>query len=200
MNERRPELWLVRHGETEWSLAGRHTGRTDLSLTETGRQQASALGQHLAGRPFSLVLCSPLQRARETCRLAGYAETTTVTDGLLEWDYGIYEGRTTNDIRHEIPDWNIWTHPVPQGESIEQVGSRAEQVIRQAQAAEGDVLLFAHAHVLRVLTACWLGLSPAGGRLFALGTASLSVLGYERDQRVITLWNQRRHLARRGNS
>lgn len=196
MSERRPELWLVRHGETEWSLAGRHTGRTDLSLTETGRQQASALGQYLAGRPFSSVLCSPLQRARETCRLAGYDEAATITDTLFEWDYGVYEGRTTNDIRNEIPHWIIWTHPVPQGESIEQVGDRAEQAIRQALAAEGDVVLFAHAHILRVLAACWLGLPPTAGRLFTLGTASLSVLGYERDQRVITLWNQRRHLAR----
>ena len=194
------KIYLIRHGETEWSLAGRHTGRTDLPLTETGRQQASALRHHLAGRPFSLVLCSPLQRARETCRLAGYAEAATVTDGLLEWNYGIYEGRTTNDIRNEIPNWIIWTYPVPQGESIEQVGDRAEQVIRQAQAAGGDVVLFAHAHILRVLTACWLGLPPAAGRLLTLGTASLSVLGYERDQRVITLWNHRRHLVRQDNS
>ncbi len=200
MSERRQQLWLIRHGETEWSLTGRHTGRTDLALTETGRQQASALGRYLAGRPFSSVLCSPLQRARETCRLAGYADVAVISDDLPEWDYGVYEGRTTKDIRVEIPDWVIWTNLVPQGESLEQVRVRAERTIQQAQTAEGDVALFAHAHILRVLAACWLGLPPEAGRLFRLGTASISVLGYEHDTRVMIAWNQDSHLVRLENS
>ena len=189
MNEPRQELWLIRHGETEWSAAKRHTGRTDITLTSIGERQAAALGQFLAGRPFALVLCSPLRRASETCRLAGYGEAARVTDDLLEWDYGIYEGRTTQDIRLNEPDWSIWTAAVPKGESIEQVGYRAQHVIQRALMVDGDVVLFAHAHILRVLTACWLGLQPEAGRLFVLGTASISVLGYERDTRVISRWN-----------
>jgi probable phosphoglycerate mutase len=189
MNEPRQELWLIRHGETEWSAAKRHTGRTDIPLTSIGESQAAALGQFLVGRPFALVLCSPLRRASETCRLAGYGEAARVTDDLLEWDYGIYEGRMTQDIRLNEPDWSIWTTSVPKGESIEQVGCRAQRVIQRALMVDGDVVLFAHAHVLRVLTACWLGLQPEAGRLFVLGTASISVLGHERETRVITAWN-----------
>ena len=199
MSERRQELWLVRHGETEWSLAGRHTGRTDTALTAAGRRQAVALGPHLAGRSFALVLCSPLRRAHDTCRLAGYGEAATMTDELLEWDYGSYEGRTTHDIRRELPNWSIWTGSVPQGETIEQVGHRAQRIIRQALVAGGDVALFAHAHILRVLAVCWLGLPLQAGRLFALGTASISVLGYERETRVIAVWNQDWHLVRQEN-
>lgn len=193
------ELWVIRHGETEWSITKRHTGRTDIALTPTGRLQAAALGRHLAGRPFALVLCSPLQRARETCRLAGYSDVATLTDDLLEWDYGAYEGRTTSEIQTQVPGWSIWTGGVPGGETIEQVGRRAERVIKQALAAGGDVALFAHAHILRVLTACWLGLPPDAGRLFTLGTASVSVLGYERESRVISVWNQDWHLVRQEN-
>lgn len=196
MSEPRQELWLIRHGETEWSIARRHTGRTDIALTPTGERQAAALGRHLAGRPFALVLCSPLQRARETCRLAGYSDVATLTDDLLEWDYGVYEGRTTSEIRTEVPGWSIWTGSVPGGETIEHVGRRAERVIKQALAVDGDVALFAHAHILRVLTACWLDLPPDAGRLFALDTASVSVLGYERETRVISVWNQDWHLVR----
>jgi len=194
MNEPRQELWLIRHGETEWSAAKRHTGRTDIPLTSTGESQAVALGQFLAGRPFASVLCSPLRRASETCRLAGYGEAARVTDDLLEWDYGIYEGRTTQDIRLNEPDWSIWTTSVPKGESIEEVGYRAQRVIQRALMVDGDVVLFAHAHILRVLTACWLGLQPEAGRLFVLGTASISVLGYERETRVITVWNVSREV------
>jgi probable phosphoglycerate mutase len=195
----RAELWLIRHGETEWSVTRRHTGRTDIALTPTGEHQAAALGRHLAGRPFALVLCSPLQRARETCRLAGYCDVVTFTDDLLEWDYGAYEGRTTSEIRTEVPSWSIWTGSVPRGETIEQVGRRAERVIKQALAVGGAVALFAHAHILRVLTACWLGLPPDAGRLFELGTASMSVLGYERENRAISVWNQDWHLVRQEN-
>jgi broad specificity phosphatase PhoE len=193
------ELWLIRHGETQWSAAGRHTGRTDIPLTPSGERQGAALGRHLAGRTFVLVLCSPLQRARETCRLAGYADVAAFTDALLEWDYGAYEGLTTSEIRNEVHGWSIWTGGVPGGETVEQVGCRAEHVIKQTLSVRGKVALFAHGHILRVLTACWLGLPPDAGRLFALNTASLSVLGYERDTRVITVWNQDCHLVRQEN-
>jgi probable phosphoglycerate mutase len=189
MSEHRQELWLIRHGETEWSAAKRHTGRTDITLSPAGERQAAALGQSLAGRRFGLVLCSPLRRASETCRLAGYGQVAEVTDDLLEWDYGVYEGRTTQEIRLEQPGWSIWTTSVPKGESIEQVGHRAQRVIQRALAVDGDVMLFAHAHILRILTACWLGLPPDAGRLFVLRTASISVLGFERETRVITRWN-----------
>jgi probable phosphoglycerate mutase len=170
-------------------VAKLHTGRTDVPLTLSGERQAAELRHVLAGQQFSSVLCSPLRRARETCRLAGYGDVANVTDDLLEWDYGVYEGKTTEDIRVEQPDWSIWTTGVPKGESIEQVSCRAKRVIEQALAVGGDVALFAHAHILRVLTACWLGLPPEAGRLFILGTASISVLGYERDTRVISRWN-----------
>ena len=189
MSEQRQELWLIRHGETEWSAAKRHTGGTDIPLTPTGERQAAALGQSLGDRRFGLVLSSPLRRASETCRLAGYGQAAEVTDDLCEWDYGVYEGRTTEEIRLEQPGWSIWTASVPNGESIEQVGRRAQRVIQRVLAIDGDVALFAHAHMLRILTACWLGLSPDAGRLFELGTASVSVLGYERETRVMTRWN-----------
>jgi probable phosphoglycerate mutase len=196
MPEPHHQIWLVRHGETEWSASGQHTGRTDIPLTPTGQRQAAALGRLLAGHPFALVLSSPLGRARETCRLAGHAAAAVMTDDLREWDYGDYEGRKTADIRKDVPGWTIWAGPVPGGETIEQVAQRARRVIERAVAAGGDVALFAHGHVLRVLAACWLGLPPDGGRLLALGTASLSVLGYERETRVITSWNQDWHLVR----
>jgi broad specificity phosphatase PhoE len=183
-------LWLVRHGETEWSKSGQHTGRTDIPLTAAGEQQGKALGRHLAGRRFALVLTSPLQRARETCRLAGFAGVAEICEDLREWDYGIYEGRTTDAVRTEQPGWSIWTTPVAQGESVEQVGRRAQRVIERADAVDGDVALFAHAHVLRILAACWMGLPPSHGRHLTLATASLSVLGYERETRVIQVWNQ----------
>ena len=189
MSEQRQELWLIRHGETEWSAAKRHTGRTDIPLTPAGERKATALGRFLAGRRFGLVLCSPLRRASETCRLAGYGPVAEVTDDLLEWDYGVYEGRTTEDIRLEQPGWSIWTTSVPKGESIEQVGHRAQRVIRRALTVGGDVALFAHAHILRILAACWLGLAPDAGRLFVLRTTSISVLGFERETPVITRWN-----------
>jgi broad specificity phosphatase PhoE len=194
MSDRRPELWIVRHGETEWSETGRHTGRTNVPLTNEGRRRASALGERLGGRQFCLVLTSPLARAFETCRLAGYGDAAERSDDLLEWDYGAYEGRTTKEIREEVPGWTVWTHGVPGGETAAQVGARTERVIARAlEVTGGDVALFAHGHLLRVLTATWLGLPPEGGRLAALGPASLSVLGYEREQRVIRKWNDDGH-------
>jgi broad specificity phosphatase PhoE len=190
------KVWLFRHGETEWSKSGQHTGRTDLPLNDEGRERAEALGRHLAGRPFALVLSSPLSRALDTCRLAGYGDQVQLTDDLLEWDYGAYEGRRTVDIRKERPGWLLWKDGVPGGETAEQVGARARRVIERAAAADGDVALFSHGHILRVLGACWLGLPPVSGQLFALGTAAQSVLGYEHDYRVIDVWNQDSHLVR----
>jgi len=183
------ELWLIRHGETEWSRSGAHTGRTDIPLTAAGRDRASAIGRYLAGRHFALVLTSPLERARATCRLAGYGDAAAADSNLSEWNYGDYEGRTTPDIQKEFPNWSLWRDGVPHGESIGQVAARAEAVIARALGADGDAALFAHGHVLRILTARWLGLAPECGRLFALDTASLSALGYERETRVISRWN-----------
>jgi broad specificity phosphatase PhoE len=183
-------IWLVRHGETEWSRSGQHTGRTDIPLTADGERQGLALGRHLAGHRFALVLTSPLARARETCRLAGFADVAEISEDLREWDYGIYEGRTTADVRATQPGWSIWTTPVPEGETVEQVGERARRVMERADAVPGDVALFAHAHVLRILGACWMGLPPIHGRNLTLATASLSVLGYERETRVVQVWNQ----------
>ncbi len=189
MQEPGPEIWIIRHGETEWSRTGRHTGRTDVPLTAVGARQAAALHQLLDGRRFALVLSSPLARAWETCRLAGYADVAQPTDDLLEWDYGAHEGRTSAEIQREQPGWTIWSGGVPGGETLEDVGRRAGRVIERAVEARGDVALFAHGHVLRILTACWLGLSPGNGRLFALGTASIGVLGRESANRVIRSWN-----------
>ena len=188
-NNSDPEIWLIRHGETEWSLSGQHTGRTDLPLTAAGVREAKELGRYLAGRPFALVLTSPLQRAHETCKLAGYGGVAQIEPDLSEWDYGAYEGRTSAQIQESVPGWTIWTSPVPQGETIQQVAARASRVIERAVKAGGHVALFAHGHLLRILTACWLGLPPDAGRFFALGTASVSVLGYERETRVIARWN-----------
>jgi probable phosphoglycerate mutase len=184
------ELWLIRHGETEWSLSGAHTGRTDLPLTPAGETQAAAIGRLLAARPFAVVLTSPMQRARETCRIAGYDAAARVDPNLAEWNYGAYEGRTTTQIRDEAPGWSIWTGGVPGGETIDQVAARAREVIARALDAGGDAALFAHGHILRILAACWLGLPATAGQFLALSTASLSILGYERETRVIARWNQ----------
>src|SRR5918911_811134 len=183
------EVVLVRHGETEWSRDGRHTGRTDIPLTDKGRRQAEKLGELLRDRSFSLVLTSPLQRASETCRLAGLGDVARPTDDLLEWDYGEYEGITTPQIRESRPGWLLWRDGCPAGEDAAAVGKRADRVLEQTEHAGADVALFAHGHVLRVITARWLGLPPDSGALFALSTATLSVLGYEREVRVIRLWN-----------
>lgn len=189
-------VWLVRHGETEWARLGRHTGREDIPLTDTGRAQARALGQRLVGHEFGLVLTSPLSRAAETARIAGYADTAVAVDDLMEWDYGALEGRTTADIRSGMPAWTIWRGPWPNAETAAQVGARADRVIaviRDARAT-GDVLVFAHGHLLRVLTARWIGLDPASGGLFELATATLSILGWDRESPSIELWNEACHL------
>ncbi len=183
------QVFLIRHGETEWSRAGRHTGRTDVPLTAEGEVRAQALGRALRGRDLS-VWTSPLQRARETCRLAGFAASARVDDDLREWDYGAYEGRTTLEIRRETPDWSVWLSPIVNGESLDQIANRARRVIARAIAqSDGDVALFSHGHMLRILAACWIGLPPGTGRFLALDTASISVLGYERQTRVIRKWN-----------
>jgi broad specificity phosphatase PhoE len=180
---------VVRHGQTEWSLAGRHTGRTDVPLTEEGRAAAARLAGPLGLRSFSVVLTSPLRRARDTCALAGYAAVARVDDDLLEWDYGEYEGRTTAAIRAERPGWSLWNDGVPGGEDAAAVGRRVDRVIASVRAAPGDALLFAHAHVLRVLAARWIELQPQAGARFALDPARPSTLGYERDVPVIREWN-----------
>jgi broad specificity phosphatase PhoE len=185
----RNQLYLIRHGETAWSRSGQHTSRTDLPLTENGRRQARALGALLRGHRFARVMTSPLRRAQETAELTGFGAAAEVLEELREWDYGDYEGATTRDIRQKAPGWLIWTSPVPNGETLEQVGARAERVIERARAADGDVALFAHGHILRVLTARWCGLAPVEGRRFALGTATLSVLGWEHDYATLRAFN-----------
>jgi broad specificity phosphatase PhoE len=181
---------LARHGETEWSLSLRHTGKTDLPLTEEGRRQARALGPRLHAWKFAVVLTSPLQRALETCRLAGYGDPAQVRPDLVEWDYGRYEGLTSPEIEVLQPNWSLWRDGCPGGETAKDVGRRADRLLAEVRRVDGDVLLFAHGHVLRVLAARWLGEPPEGGRHYALQTATLSVLGYEHADPVIRLWNQ----------
>ena len=183
------EIVLARHGETEWSRDGLHTGRTDVPLTDNGRREARLLGQALTDWSFERVLSSPLERAIETCRLAGLGDAVETTDDLLEWDYGEYEGITTPQIRESRPDWYLWRDGCPGGEQPQDVGMRADRVIAAIADCEGDVALFAHGHVLRVIAARWLGLGPEGGALLALSTATISALGYERETRVIRRWN-----------
>jgi probable phosphoglycerate mutase len=180
---------LVRHGETEWSLNGRHTSRTDLPLTERGRERATALGPELSKRTYGLVLSSPLRRAVETCQLTGFGDVVELCDELKEWDYGDYEGLTTPQIRETNPGWSLWRDGCPGGEQPEHVGARADKVIARMRAVDGDVLAFAHGHILRVLTARWIGLEPAGGARFALGAGAISVLGFERETEVVAHWN-----------
>ncbi len=183
-----PELWVVRHGATEWSENGRHTGSTDAPLLPAGADAARALAARLAGHSFTLVLTSPLQRARETARLAGYPDAQ-VDDDLREWDYGAYEGLTTDEIRVRRPGWTIWNGDPPGGETAAQVEDRARAVIRRATAASGDVLLFAHGHILRVLTAVYLGFTAPAGAQFALDTTTINVLGHEREDLTLRRWN-----------
>lgn len=181
-------LWLMRHGETAWSLSGQHTGSTDLPLTAEGERKATEVGNRLAGKKFSAVYSSPMKRALDTCRIAGYAAGAIVTGDLLEWNYGSYEGLTTQEIQKSALGWTIWTASPLGGETISQVAERARRVI--AQAPDGDVAIFGHGHMLRVLAACWLEVQPELGRCFALSTGSISVLGYERETRVLQSWNQ----------
>jgi probable phosphoglycerate mutase len=189
MVARKQEIWLMRHGETEWSVAGSHTSRTDLPLLPSGIKQAQELAAKLRRRKFALVVVSPMQRARETCRIAGYGDVAEVTDDLKEWDYGIYEGRSTADIRKDNPAWSLWRDGVVQGELVEHVGARVQRIIQRCSEVDGDVALFAHGHVLRILTAVWLGLPPKDGQFFMLSTGTISVLGFEHEYRVIKSWN-----------
>jgi probable phosphoglycerate mutase len=190
---RHGNLTLVRHGETPWSRSGRHTGLSDLGLTALGRQQAEALAARLRGRRFALVLTSPLRRARETARLAGFPEAEPCQD-LVEWNYGRYEGLTTAQIQARAPGWTLWRDGVPDGETIEQVARRVDRVVARVRGAEGDALVFAHGHVLRILAARWLGQPPRDGRLLKLDAASLSELGYEHDWPALDFWNDTSHL------
>jgi len=189
MTEALPLVYLARHGETAWSLSGQHTGRTDLPLTGRGEDQARALGERLHGLVFAKVLTSPSRRAVRTCALAGFGATADTDPDLAEWDYGAYEGLTSEEIQQDHPGWTIFGDGAPGGETIAQVAGRAQSVIARAVGAGGDVALFAHGHILRILAACWLELPPDGGRYFALSPAGISTLGYEHIARVITRWN-----------
>ncbi len=188
------ELWLVRHGETEWSLSGAHTSRTDIPLTDHGRKRAEELREYLKDTTFAKVFTSPMQRARETCEIAGFAAQAVVEPGLMEWDYGESEGKTTKEMRakYKDPDWNVWTRPLVGGEAVQHVGERADAVIAKALdgLTDGRVALFAHAHILRITAARWIGLEATGGALFGLGTGSVSVLAWERETRVVSRWNR----------
>jgi broad specificity phosphatase PhoE len=182
-------LTVVRHGETEWSRDGRHTGRTDVPLTDSGRSVARKLAQALVGRTYALVLTSPMGRARETAALAGFSDAT-VDDDLREWDYGDYEGRTTADIRGANDhDWFLWDDGVPNGETLDDVAARADRVIKRVRAVDGEALVFAHGHFLRVLASRWLELDPGFGRHLVLSPATLSILGWERQAPAIEAWN-----------
>jgi broad specificity phosphatase PhoE len=191
-----PVVYLARHGETAWSLAGQHTGLTDIPLIKRGEQNARQLVKRLHTVSFAKLFTSPLQRARRTCELAGFGPVAEILPELLEWNYGDYEGRRTEEIRAERPDWNVFRDGCPGGETPVQVGERAERVIEKIRAVQGNLLLFSSAHFLRVLAARWLNLSPEAGKHFLLSTASVSVLGYEHElsQPVIRLWNYVRHV------
>jgi broad specificity phosphatase PhoE len=192
-----PVLYLARHGETAWTLSRQHTGRTDLPLTERGQQNARRLGERLSELTFTRVFTSPLQRAARTCALAGFGTVAEVDPDLVEWDYGLYEGRRTEEIRAERPGWELFRDGCPGGESPAQVSERAQRVVGRARAVAGNVLAFTSGHFMRVLATRWLGLEPTvNAKLFMLSTASLSALGYEHDvsRPVIRLWNETRHV------
>jgi broad specificity phosphatase PhoE len=196
MKQLLPKIYLARHGETEWSLSGQHTGVTDIPLTANGERNARSLGERLRGTSFVKVLTSPLQRARRTCELAGFGAHADIDPDLVEWNYGDYEGKRTADIRKERPSWFLFRDGCPGGESPQAVGARADRVIARLREINGDGIVFSHGHFLRVLGARWLGLSTTDGRLLLLTTASLSVLSYEHDldEPVLRLWNDDRHV------
>lgn len=181
-------LFLVRHGETEWSREGKHTSSTDLPLTDSGEQVARALRGELAGHSFERVWSSPLLRARQTAELAGFGSPELAPD-VTEWEYGDYEGVTTEEIRRDVPGWTVWSHPSPGGESAQQVSDRLDRFIAQAREVDADAIVFAHGHSLRALAARWLELPVSEGRIFELGTATVSVLGWYREQPVVQRWN-----------
>ena len=188
-HNKRPNLFCVRHGETEWSLSGQHTGVTDIPLTDNGRQLARRLGPALAQHRFALILVSPLRRARETCALAGFDKRAMVDPDLAEWNYGTYEGLTPSQIHKLNPGWLLFRDGSPGGEMPDQVGARVDRVIARALAADGDVALFAHGHVLRTLAARWIGLTPGEGKRFRLDTGTLCILGFYRDVQAVRVWN-----------
>ena len=196
MNATLPHIYLARHGETAWSRSGQHTGRTDLPLTERGERNARRLGERFNNLTFAKVFTSPLQRAARTCDLAGFKTIAEVDQDLLEWEYGQYEGRRSTEIRAQHPEWDLFRDGCPGGESPDQVGARADAVLKRVRAIEGNVLLFSSGHILRVLAARWLGLAPDAARYFLLDTASLSIMGYEhnRSAPVIRLWNDTQHV------
>lgn len=188
-NEKKPvTLYIFRHGQTEWARLGQHTGRTDIPLTDVGRDQARALKSAISHIDFSGVLVSPLSRARETAELAGMKETK-ICDDLQEFHYGSYEGLTSDQIRNEVPGWTVWTHPCPAGETLDEAAKRCKNVIDTADGIGGKVAIFAHGHILRILTATWLKLLPQEGKHFMLDTSTISVLTHERETRAIKVWN-----------
>ena len=192
MSDALPAVYLARHGETAWTVSRQHTGLTDLPLTAKGEAEAARLRARLAGLTFAAVLTSPLQRAVRTCELAGFGSAAEVESDLVEWNYGAYEGRTSADIHAERPDWQLFRDGCPGGESPDEIGARADRVVRRVRAIDADTLLFSSGHFLRVLAARWLGLDPGAGKYFLLGTASLSALGYEHDRSdpVIRFWDE----------
>jgi broad specificity phosphatase PhoE len=198
MSEALPIVYLARHGETTWSLSGQHTGLTDLPLTERGERNAVSLGQRLKGLTFEKVFTSPLQRALRTCELAGFGSVAEIDRNLMEWNYGEYEGLTSAEVYAKKPNWQLFRNGCPGGESPADVAARADVVIHRLRGIKGNALLFSSGHFLRMLTARWLGLEPAAGSLFLLGTASLSALGYEHNlsEPVIRFWNDTRHVER----
>jgi broad specificity phosphatase PhoE len=196
MSQALPAFYLARHGETAWTVSGQHTGLTDIPLTERGEHIARRLGERLRGLTFARVFTSPSQRARRTCELAGFGALTEVDADLVEWNYGNYEGRRTAEIQRERPDWQLFRDGCPGGETLAQIGARADRILGRLRAIDGNVLLFSSGHILRVLAARWLGLDPSGGRYLLLSTGSLSVLGYEHDRSepVLRLWNDVEHI------
>ena len=192
MNESLPKVYLVRHGETAWTLTGQHTGRTDIPLTAAGERQAETLAVHLRGLEVALILSSPLVRARHTAELAGFGERLEAVDDLMEWDYGAYEGRRTADLRAERPGWRLFDDGCPDGETVDDLGKRADRVIARIRAHGDNALVFAHRDILRVLMARWLALPPLEGRRFQLSTASISIVGYDHDleEPVLRLLNE----------
>ncbi len=190
-DEQQTTLYLFRHGETEWSASGRHTGRTDIPLTDSGRVQARMLEEATSQVRFSLVLVSPLSRAQETAALAGLKSRISTCEDLAEFSYGEYEGLTTTEIREKVPNWTVWTHDCPGGETVQHAGQRCQRVIDKANESKGNVALFAHGHILRILTATWLKLPPTEGKHFILDTSTMSILSHERDTPAIKLWNEK---------
>lgn len=197
MSDALPQIYLARHGETAWSLSGQHTGVSDIPLTDRGEQNALRLGERLKGLRFARVFTSPLQRARRTCELAGFGSVAIDDPELMEFNYGDYEGRTTADIRRERPGWYLFRDGCPNGESVAQVGERADRVVARLRAINGNVLIFSHGHILRFIAARWLDLPPGDARRFLLSTATLSILCYEHslEEAAIRLWNDGHHLA-----